>query len=67
MICMCNTCQFIGQTRFTKNVGLTNKLISGLVDRMSATQTVGYGSISGWVKPRTNQICICSFSVFDDV
>ena len=36
-------------------------LISGLVDRASATETVDSGSFSGRVKPKTIKIGIHSF------
>ena len=36
------------------------KLISGRVDRASATEAVDSGSISGWVKPNAKEIGIAA-------
>ena len=38
------------------------KLISGLVDRASATEAVESGSIPGWVKPKTIKIGTGNYS-----
>ena len=40
---------------------LTNDVISGRVDRSSATKTVDLGLILDWVKPKTLKIGIHSF------
>ena len=44
------------------NVCYLNQLISGRVDRASATETVDSGSIPGRVKPKTIKIGIHSFT-----
>ena len=43
------------------NVCYLNQLISGRVDKASATETVDSGSIPGRVKPKTIKIGIHSF------